>query len=257
MNPGLYSQLAEIEDIHWWHVSRRQMVEDHLIRLYLDKHIKGLDIGCGTGGNLRLLEKYCDEVSGLDLSDLALELAKKRWQHHNFIKGNANSLADIFDPDTFGLITIFHVLYHEWITSESSVLRQVYQILKPGGYLVVTEPSFNILKRKHDIQDMGERRYRLKPFEKILKETGFILISSTYFNCISFLPALIVKAVEHMITKKNNSIKADEKTSELNIPGAVINNFIINIMAIERKIIGLFGKVPLGVSLLCVVRKPC
>lgn len=256
MNPGIYVQLAAIEDKYWFHVSRRQLVEDYLTRLNLEKNARGLDIGCGTGGNCKLLEKYCSEVYGLDLSEFALELAKKRGLNNRFIRDDANNLADIFAPESFGLVTIFHVLYHEWISSEQSVLQQVHRILKPGGYVVITEPSFNILKRNHDIQDMGKRRYLLKPFEDMLTNAGFTLISGTYFNSISFLPALATKYLEKISMNKSQITDPDSEVKELQMPNTIINELLIKAIGLERMLIRLFGKAPFGVSLLCIARKP-
>ncbi len=256
MYPGIYLQLAEIEDKHWFFESRRQLVEDYLMKLNIGKNSRGLDIGCGTGGNCRLLEKYCSDVYGLDLSDIALKHAKKKGPNNNFIKGDANHLADIFNPASFDLVTIFNVLYHEWISNDQSVFKQVYRILKPGGYIVITEPSFDILKRNHDIQDMGKRRYLLEPFRKMLTDAGFTLISGTYFNSISFLPALATKYLENISMNKSKIIKPDTQVRELHMPGTITNKFLINVIGLERIIIKLFGKIPLGVSLLCIARKP-
>ena len=53
---------------------------------YLQKYIdysslsakKGLDIGCGFGNNLALLTKAGASVTGIDISDLAVEMSKKK-----------------------------------------------------------------------------------------------------------------------------------------------------------------------------------
>lgn len=256
MYPGMYSQLAEIEDSHWWFISRRRLAETLLSSLNIKKNSKGLDIGCGTGGNLKLLKKYCSQVTGLDLSEFALSLAKKKWSHYKFIHGDANHLSKLFSPKSFGLITIFNVLYHQWVPNESKVLKQIYDILEPRGYLIITEPAFNFLKREHDIIDMGKCRYQLTPFRKLLKNSGFVVISSTYFNIIGFIPALITAFTDFFAIKKNKSIPDNKGAKELQILSKPLNKFLLKLMSLERKIIKSIGKIPLGVSLLCIAQKP-
>lgn len=254
MNPGLYAQLARIEDRHWWHVSRRKQVEDILSRLPLDKTSWGLDIGCGTGGNRNVLAKYCAKAVGLDNSPDALRWAVHKWPRSELIRGDANHLDKLFLPGTFGLVTVFHVLYHQWIRDEGDVLKQVFRVLKPGGYLVITEPAFPCLTRRHDVQDMGKTRYRLGTFKRLLREAGLEVMLGTYVSCVGFLPALMIKWVERM--RGINNIDDADPVGELEIPQAWINQFLSGVMGLERKIVRWTGYIPAGVSLLCVARRP-
>ncbi|HBR15123.1 MAG TPA: hypothetical protein DD723_06235 [Candidatus Omnitrophica bacterium] len=254
MNPGLYAQLARIEDRHWWHVSRRKQVEDVLSRLLPGKTSWGLDIGCGTGGNRNVLAKYCVKAVGLDNSSDALKWATHQWSRSELIRGDANHLDKLFLPETFGLVTVFHVLYHQWIRDEGDILKQAFRVLKPGGYLVITEPAFPCLTRRHDLQDMGKTRYRLGSFQRMLREAGFEIIMGTYVSAVSFLPAFVIKWVERL--GKINDSGADDLVEELELPPDWVNQLLLGIMGIERKIICWTGYIPVGTSLLCVARRP-
>lgn len=256
MHKRIYSQFFEIEDNHWWFVSRRKLVEDLLSPLVkYDKNNKGLDIGCGTGGNLKLLKKYCFQVIGLDLSKYALKLARKKWPKYKFMHGDTNCLLNFFPQESFDLITIFNVLYHKWILDDLKVLKQVCTILKPGGYFVIIEPAFNILTRKHDFQVMGRKRYSLKECEKLLTNAGFRLIKSTYFNSISFIPACIIVFIDYITRLKNKQFKKSKLVKEIQMPPFLINKLLLTLLSIERQIIKL-SKIPIGVSLFCIARKP-
>ena len=96
MKRKIYSQIAEIEDIHWAFVHRRNLVDGLLSKLNINKFSKGLDIGCGTGGNLKFLEKYCCSVTGIDISEVALDFARIKGKDCNLVRGDANYLANIF-----------------------------------------------------------------------------------------------------------------------------------------------------------------
>ena len=255
MKQRLYSQLAEIEDIHWAFVHRRNLVEGLLSKLNINKFSKGLDIGCGTGGNLKFLKKYCCSVTGLDISEVALDFARIKGKDCNLVRGDANYLANIFSPKSFGLISIFNVLYHEWIKDDLSVLMQCNKVLIPGGILVVTESAFNFLNRNHDCQAMGKRRYKLSLFRKMLSDSGFTVLSATYYNALSFVPALILAFLNIIIPNQENSVSENDYVKELQIPMNNINNLVSFLMNIERKLIKILPKLPMGVTLLCIARK--
>lgn len=254
MDRHVYCQFARIEDVHWWHESRRKLVKDLLSKLSLKSNAVGLDIGCGTGGSMRCLQKYCSTVIGLDFSNIALELGREKHPEYKFIQGDANKLSSLFLPETFDLVSIFNVLYHKCITNENNVLKEAYDILKPGGYLIVTEPAFRILWRRHDVLVMGKTRYRLIEFESMLSEIGFEHIQSTYFNSISFLPALVLAWLE-----RSNVLKSGDDSGgvdELKMAGPVINKLMLGFLNLERFIIKVFKRIPVGVSLLSITRRP-
>jgi len=69
-------------------------------------------------------------------------------------------------------VTVFSVSYQEWITSEEGVLRNAYDLLKPGGYFLLTAPAFTLLKRRHDVLAMGKRRYTIPEIELLLNQPG-------------------------------------------------------------------------------------
>jgi len=253
MNTGLYHQLNQIEDVHWWHIARRNLIEKVLSPLDFKEKGRGLDVGCGIGGNLDLLGKYCGEVIGFDYSPTALDLAKEKRPEHQFIEGDANQLTDYFKAEQFSLVTLFNVLYHQWIKDETDVLKQIYSILAPGGYVVLTEPAFKSLMRKHDHQGMGKTRYRRGEFKVKLTEAGFRVRKASYFNSFSFLPAYLLKSFEWFSLNAPQTQK--DHVGELSIPHPILNNSLIAMMKLETQIIKSVGSVPFGLTLLCVAQK--
>jgi SAM-dependent methyltransferase len=255
MKSSLYNQLAQmVEDQHWWYRYRHRLICDYLNRYAFPDEARALDLGCGTGGELGLLNRYCREVYGLDVSDDALRIAKQKYPQYKFIKGDMNRLQELFIEGQFDIVTILNVLYHQWIESERDILRQVYHILKPGGTVLITEPAFKFLMRGMDVAGMGKTRYRIKDFDSLLSDIGFVQIRCTYFNSISFPPAFILAMIQ-----KAKCFRRKEEigvASELKIAGPGFNEIVLRLLNIERLIIKFAGRMPFGVTLLCTARKP-
>src|ERR1700730_5369318 len=69
--------LLEADEHHWWYRGRRLIIRAELDRLVLPAGARVLDAGCGSGRTLQDLSVY-GEVSGIELSPLAAELARQR-----------------------------------------------------------------------------------------------------------------------------------------------------------------------------------
>lgn len=253
MEPHVYSQFAQIEDTHWWFVYRQRLMDVVLADLKFGADAVGLEIGCGTGGGLNYLKKYCAKVTGMDVSDIALELARKKYPGGDFVKGDANQLLDVFTKEKFDIICIFNVLYHKWVKNDIKVLKDACAVLNPGGYLILTEPAFSFLYRNHDRHVMGQRRYTIKEIKGMLAAAGFEQICATYFNSICFVPTLFISCLERL-----RIIKTEEgaEVGELKMVGPVLKKIISGVMGLELLFIKLFKTMPVGVTLLTVARKP-
>ncbi len=250
----MYNQFAEIENDHWWFLGRRYLIKEMLLKTGKTHFENALDIGCGVGGNVNFLKNYCTEITGLDFSEAAVKLAKEKWPSCNFLIGDANKISSLYEENSFDLVTVLNVLYHQWIINDEDFLEQTYKILNKGGYIVITEPAFMHLWRQHDIQDMGKIRYRLKEMKKMLKQAGFVIVSGSYFNSISYVPVLLSVLLYRL--NRNKNINDEKKgVEEIKLPGNVINTIMLNLLKAEARFIKLIGKMPIGVSLICVAKK--
>lgn len=105
----------------------------------LSKGSKILDLGCGTGEHSVILGKKGFHMTGMDISEVALEIAKKKAQqmriNAKFIKRDMSDfkLAEKFDA----CISMFSSLcYLIEIVQFKKTLQAVKQHLKPGGLLI-------------------------------------------------------------------------------------------------------------------------
>jgi SAM-dependent methyltransferase len=98
---------------------------------------KLLDIGCAVGDFLaHMRDKYHWQVCGVEVSDYAAGLARKRYGLDVF----TGTLEEAHYPDnTFDAVTMWDVLEH--LHDPSSALKEICRILKPGGRLVLRVPN--------------------------------------------------------------------------------------------------------------------
>src|SRR5690348_12296913 len=88
-----YPLLYELEESHWWHIGRRRIISSfvqQICREIKDHRPAILDVGCGTGANLKMLAAFGD-AQGVDISTDALAFCQQRGLE-NVKLGAAESL---------------------------------------------------------------------------------------------------------------------------------------------------------------------
>ena len=95
-----------------------------------------LDIGCGVGDFLHTMEQHGWQSAGIEPSEAAQNIARKR------IKGKLLSTKEIeqLHDESFDLITMWHVLEH--VDDLKAEIQQLQRLLKPNGRLVLALPNF-------------------------------------------------------------------------------------------------------------------
>ncbi|TXT67661.1 MAG: hypothetical protein BAJALOKI1v1_30024 [Promethearchaeota archaeon] len=95
-----------------------------------------LDVGCGAGipTSKYLIEKGV-KVTGIDISDTMLSLAKKNVPTADFLKMDANHLE--FPENLFDGIISVYTLFHIPRKNHGEIFRQFYKVLKPNGILMI------------------------------------------------------------------------------------------------------------------------
>jgi SAM-dependent methyltransferase len=253
MLPETYRMLAARQDSYWWHRARRSMSRALLRRHGLPARLRWLDLGCGPGGNLHMLEALSPAlVAGLDLSPLALELAQRAAPDAALLRGDI-SRGLPFADGSFDLVTVFNVLCHSWVASELAVLREITRVLRPGGLLLATEPAFAALFRDMDVAAMATRRYRCSGFASLCRAAGFDVRFATYFASFGFPILLLLKAASRLRALGRGAIKAP--AADMKPLNHVVNGLLYRVAALEAWAIGRGAHMPFGTTLVCVARK--
>jgi ubiquinone/menaquinone biosynthesis C-methylase UbiE len=92
---------------------------------------KGLDVCCGTGAGLRVLERLCQErITGVDFSAGMLEQARSAYPDATFVRADARALP--FTGD-FDLAVTLGALGHFLPAERPALFEGVYRALRPGG----------------------------------------------------------------------------------------------------------------------------
>ncbi|MEK6279741.1 MAG: class I SAM-dependent methyltransferase [Acidobacteriota bacterium] len=99
--------------------------------------LKVLEIGCGLGTDGAQFAAAGADYTGVDLTDAAVELARKRFElfglQGSFRTADAENLD--FADDSFDLVYSHGVLHHTPETGKA--IQEVHRVLRPGGRAVV------------------------------------------------------------------------------------------------------------------------
>jgi O-antigen biosynthesis protein len=103
-------------------------------------HKKIFEIGSSTGYVSKILKKYGNTVTGIEIDKEAGQIAKQYCDQ--LIIGDVEliDLDRFLEPASFDVILCGDVLEH--LKSPSTLLEKIKKYLKPDGYLVVSLPNF-------------------------------------------------------------------------------------------------------------------
>lgn len=111
-------------------------------KLYTEKG-NLLDLGCAMGFFLEVAENHKLSPYGIEISDYASYIAKKRFK--NKILNGSLAQAN-FENNFFSIITMWDYLEH--IPNPSKELSQAWSLLKKGGLIVLSTPNTDSLPHK-------------------------------------------------------------------------------------------------------------
>lgn len=122
------------DNIYFEHMSRyifaNQFVKEKIV----------LDIACGVGyGSSHLLSKGAKKVIGVDISQEAIDYAKKQYQNEKieFLQGDATNIP--LENDTIDVIVSFETIEH--LKNQEKFLREVKRVLKNNGLFIISSPN--------------------------------------------------------------------------------------------------------------------
>ncbi len=97
-----------------------------------------VDIGCGRGGLAAALVRRGYSVTGVDPSDLALDVARARAPGARFLRAGAETIPA--SDSSFGAAIFHNALHHLPEGRMEAGIAEAWRLLRPGGVLVVVEP---------------------------------------------------------------------------------------------------------------------
>jgi SAM-dependent methyltransferase len=243
MQQHTYSLMYQAEEKHWWYVGRRR-----IIQAFVDKtcHDIGkarpriLDVGCGTGANLKMLAEFGD-AEGVDVSSEALDFCRKRGLQ-NVRQSPAETLP--YGDMSFDLVTGLDVVEH--LDDDVAGLQEMRRVLRPRGRMLLFVPAFMFLWGVQDDVSNHRRRYTLPELSRKLREAGLTVERATYANLTFFLPILIGRWLMRLTGLR--------PASENKITMSALNGFLGWIFGAESWWLRRMN-FPFGVSIIYVARR--
>ncbi|MCX4470844.1 class I SAM-dependent methyltransferase [Micromonospora sp. NBC_01655] len=96
-----------------------------------------LDLGCGCGVPVaRFLAHAGHQVTGVDISDVQVERARRLVPTATFLRADATRLD--LAPESFDAVVCLYALIHMPLPDQPGLVERIATWLRPGGWLLTT-----------------------------------------------------------------------------------------------------------------------
>lgn len=261
-----FSQLASMEEGHFWFEERNQLLE-WCVRRFFPKCASFCEVGCGTGFVVKHLEAEFSKI-GFTAAEFfieALHFATRRTVRCRFLQTDARALPF---KAVFDVLGAFDVIEH--IEEDELVLKQFHRSLKPGGGLIITVPQHMFLWSTTDEVAHHKRRYSRSELKGKVERAGFHPLFCTSF-VTSLLPMMLASRwMSRKRHRRGSRVEGREQESpeeqcpqddsrcssnrEFNLPSP-INGLFRVALSFERLLIRTGVSLPVGGSLVLVAMK--
>jgi SAM-dependent methyltransferase len=136
------------------------------------KNLRVLEIGCGLGTDGAQFASAGADYTGIDLTDAAVELAKRHFELFKlpgtFRVADAERLD--FPDNSFDLVYSHGVLHHTPDTA--AAIREIHRVLRPGGRAVIMlyhRNSYNYRINISVLRRAGAQLLRWNPGVKVVR----------------------------------------------------------------------------------------
>jgi SAM-dependent methyltransferase len=121
----------------------REMAYEHWHRYaWASRLVAGkavLDAACGEGYGSHLLSATAASVTGLDISEQAVEHARSRYRADNLAFDCGDATALPYEDARFDVVVSFETLEH--LADHDALMSEFRRVLRPEGFLVVSSPD--------------------------------------------------------------------------------------------------------------------
>lgn len=244
---------AALEEIHWWFMGRRAIVQA-LVHAVVppSKEKKLIDVGCGTGGMTAFFAKEYDAL-GVDPTEEAIAFAQSRFPGIHYVRGNApdDVREEMRQAD---IVILLDVLEH--VEKDVDFVHKLLDAMKPGAYFLMIAPADMSLWGPHDKGFEHYRRYEEPGFRTLWEGSGVKELLVSHCNSRLYPLAKLARTIGRMRGKAWGPADTD-----LSLPPGPLNIFMKTIYAGEANtLLSMLkkpGKKPYkrGVSLLALLQR--
>lgn len=194
--------IAPIElGVHLFRRSRMRLAE----RFLPETDGKVLDVGCGRGAFLQLLQQRGHDVRGTEYS---AESAA------NALPGIQVDVGDLttglYADESFDLISIWHVLEH--VRRPDEAIAACAAALKPGGALMIAVPNFDSIQARFGGEDwfhldLPRHVYQFSPSNlQLLLEHHGLRVERTWTGSWEMDPFGLLQTAQNRLGRRRNAI---------------------------------------------------
>lgn len=241
MDERWWTALQRLVQGHWWYRGTRSVYRTLLRRYAAEVSGPILDLGCGSGGNLRLLSAW-GAVIGLEPWRPALALCPSGVAA--LAQGVAETLP--FRDETFGLVAALGVIEH--VADDVEVLREIQRVLRPGGVVLLLTSAFQFLWSHHDEANRHVRRYTARELREKAENVGLRVRYVSYLNFFLFPVAVAVRLLQRLLPR------CGEAHLDMFPLPEPFNNALAGLLALEGRLMQ-WVSLPWGVSLVAVLER--
>lgn len=246
MDAAEYSNIAALEQEHWYYSGKRRFVREWIFRARPpSREDVLLDCGAGTGLFAEEMQAHC-RVLVLDDHEEALRILRTRFRPEQILSlaGDRVPLPD----GSLEYVTALDVLEH--VPDDAAVVRGFHRLLKPGGLAVVTVPASMALWSDWDVALHHFRRYDRPQLRALFPDGQWEIVHVNYTNVAVYPAVWLVRRLRGW--RKRSETPATPARSEDKIPPAPVNSMLRGMFAGMAHWRMPF---PFGVSLVLVARR--
>ncbi|MEE2745947.1 MAG: class I SAM-dependent methyltransferase [Pseudomonadota bacterium] len=241
-----FISLANFEQTYWWHLTRVERAYKIIKKFFPDAgSINCVDIGCGAGGFLHLLDEKLGfrERLGVDRSPKAVELARRLDPRYQTVDDNFTP------PSDTNLVFLMDVLEH--INSDEEFLSKLLASMAIGAGVLISVPAYPFLFSQWDQLLGHHRRYTASSLRKLCKASGGNIQYFGYGFSYLFPAAIIHRVImERVLARQSRHVQ------QYVFPPVPrwLNQLLCGVGRVEASV-GNLVHIPFGLSLYCLLKK--
>ncbi|MBQ8189971.1 MAG: glycosyltransferase [Lachnospiraceae bacterium] len=177
--PGINDTKLELEHYQRYY-SILPLVKDKVV----------LDAACGEGYGTNILSASAASVSGIDISEEAIERAKEKYQIRQNICYQTGSVESLPYPDhSIDVVVSFETIEHISEEVQSKFLEEIFRVLKKDGLLVMSTPNKAIYSDLYNYcNEFHVKEFYNEEFLTFLKKKfRFVQLYNQYFEMVSII----------------------------------------------------------------------
>lgn len=230
----------DLYERHWWWRARRRLILGELARIASDRRPRRiLDVGSGDALFFDDLSAFGD-VEGVE-PDATLISPDNPHRARIYVQPFDSGFRP---PHRYDLMLMLDVLEH--LTTPQEALAHAFDLVEPGGTLLITVPAFRALWTRHDDINHHVTRYTRSTLAPIVTAAGFRVARMRYFFHWLCPAKVAVRVAEALHLSEGKPAR---------VPTRWLNGTLYVASRAEQIVLGSLS-VPFGSSLLVIADKP-